>query len=129
MFDGTLGNYTGLEYKIKLVEVANPYHINLFLILRIHKESLNTEVNRWINKDVLKSKNNAKWAASTFIIPKKNGRVCFISDLRELNIRFERKPFPIPKMQDLLFKLEGFKHPIALDLNMDIIILNYTLSQ
>ena len=54
----------------------------------------------------------------TLIIPKKNGTVRFISDIRELNKRIKRKPFPIPKIQDLLLKLDGFKYASSLDLNM-----------
>ena len=42
----------------------------------------------------------------------------FISDFRELNKRIRRKPFPIPKIQDLLLKLEGFRYASSLDLNM-----------
>ena len=65
-----------------------------------------------------KRKNNSKWAAQTFIIPNKNGTICFISYFGELNKRIKRKCFPIPKIQDLLLKLEGFKYATLLDLNM-----------
>ena len=47
-----------------------------------------------------------------------NGTVCYISDFRELNKRIKRKSFPIPKIQDLILKLEGFKYATSLDLNM-----------
>ena len=57
-----------------------------------------------------KRKNNSKWGAQTFIIPKKNGTICFISYFGELNKRMKTKSFPIPKIQDLLLKLEGFKY-------------------
>ena len=67
---------------------------------------------------VLKKVNRSEWAAPTFIIPKKDGSVRFISDFRELNKRIKRKPFPIPKIQDLLLKLEGFQYATSLDLNM-----------
>ena len=67
---------------------------------------------------MIKRKINSKWAAQTFIIPKKNGTFRFVSDFRELNKRITRKPFPIPKIQDLLLKLEGFKYFTSLDLNM-----------
>ena len=33
----------------------------------------------------------------------------------------KRKPYPMPKRRGVLFKLEGFKYAIALDLYMDII--------
>ena len=66
----------------------------------------------------MKRINNSQWAAPTFIVQKKNGTVRFISDFRELNKRIKREPYPIPKIQDLLLKLEGFKYATSLDLNM-----------
>ena len=42
----------------------------------------------------------------------------FISEFRELNKRIRRTPYPIPKIQDLLLTLEGFKYGTALHLNM-----------
>ena len=67
---------------------------------------------------MLKEINRSEWAAPTFIIPKKDGTVRFISDFRELNKRIKRKPFPIPKIQEMLLKLEGFQYGTSLDLNM-----------
>ena len=52
------------------------------------------------------------------LIPKKDGTVRFISDFRELNKRLKRKPNPLPTIQDLLLKLEGFRYGTSLDLNM-----------
>jgi hypothetical protein len=63
----------------------------------------------------------------TFIIPKKDGSVCFISDFHELNKRIKCKPYPIPKIQDLLIKLEGFQYAISLDLNMGYYHIELTL--
>ena len=59
-----------------------------------------------------------QWAAPTFVIPKKDGKVRFVSDFRELNKRLVRNPYPLPKIQDLMLKLEGFQYASALDLNM-----------
>ena len=118
MFDGTLGNYTGSTYKIELKEKVAPYHAKPFPIPKVHETTLKKEVERLVKIGVLKKINNSEWAAPTFIIPKKNGTVRFISDFRELNKRIRRKPFPIPKIQDLLLKLEGFRYASSLDLNM-----------
>ena len=87
----------------------------LFPIPKIHKEILITELNRLINIGVLKHKNNSKWAAPTFIIPKKNGTVWFISGFRELNKRIKRKTFPILNIQDLLFQLKDLKYATSLN--------------
>jgi hypothetical protein len=67
---------------------------------------------------VLKRANGSQWGAPTFVVPKKDGTARFISDFRELNKWIQRQPCPIPKIQNLLLKLEGFKHGTALDLNM-----------
>jgi Reverse transcriptase (RNA-dependent DNA polymerase) len=55
---------------------------------------------------------------ATFIIPKKDGKVRFISDFRELNKRIKRMQYPIPNMQEMMLNLEGFQYATALDLNM-----------
>ena len=67
---------------------------------------------------VLRKVNRSEWAAPTFLIPKKDQTVRFISNFRELNKRIKYKPFPIPKIQDLLLKFEGFTYATSLDLNM-----------
>ena len=46
--------------------------------------------------------------APTFPVPKKNATVWFISDFSEFNKMVKRKRVPIPKIQDLLLKLECF---------------------
>jgi hypothetical protein len=41
-----------------------------------------------------------------------------IADLREVNKVIKRKPFPLPKITNMLPKLEGFMNATSLDLNM-----------
>ena len=43
MFDGTLGNFTGLKKKIELFERAKLYHVRPFPISKSHEETLKTE--------------------------------------------------------------------------------------
>ena len=40
MFDGTLDNYTGTQYKIELLEGAQPYHAKPFSIPKVHEQTL-----------------------------------------------------------------------------------------
>ena len=60
----------------------------------------------------------SEWASPSFITPKKDNTVCFISDFREVNKRLVRKRFPIPTISTVLQELEGFTLATALDLNM-----------
>ena len=76
-------------------------------------------MNRVIKIGVLKKIDNSQWRAPTFIIPKINGTVRFISDLRELNKTItKRNRFQSLTIQDLLLKLEGFQYATSLDLTM-----------
>jgi hypothetical protein len=76
------------------------------------------EVERLIKLGVLERQSASEWASPSFIIPKKNRTVCFLSDFWEVNKRLIRKPFPIPKISTVLQELEGFTFVTALDLNM-----------
>jgi RNase H-like domain found in reverse transcriptase/Reverse transcriptase (RNA-dependent DNA polymerase)/Retroviral aspartyl protease len=118
LFDGTLGHWKDRPYDIKLKEGAKPYHARPYPVPKIHEATLKMEVDRLCSLGVLKKINRSEWGSPTFIIPKKDGTVRFISDFRELNKRIQRQPFPLPKIQDLLLKLEGFKYATSLDLNM-----------
>src|SRR5690348_15885243 len=103
---------------MELKPEAKPYHARAYPIPKVYEATLKQEVARLEDLGVLKRINRSQWAAPTFIIPKKDGTVRFISDFRQLNARIQRKPYPIPKIQDLLLKLEGFQYATSLDLNM-----------
>ena len=118
LFDGTLGHWQGPEYAIELKPGATPYHARPYPIPKAYERTLRNEVDRLCQLGILKKVNRSEWAAPTFIIPKKDQTVRFISDFRELNKRIKRKPYPIPKIQDLMMKLEGFQYGTSVDLNM-----------
>ncbi len=118
LFDGTLGAWTHPDYKIELKEGVKPYHARSFPVPKVHYETLKKEVERLCKVGVLKRVNRSEWAAPTFIIPKKDGKVRFVSDFRELNKRIKRHPYPVPNIQDMMLNLEGFQYATALDLNM-----------
>ena len=113
----TLGKWTGDPYHIELKPNVTLYHARAFPIPRIHEQTLRNEVQRLCELGILTRINHSEWGAPTFIIPKKDGLVRFISDFRGLNKCIKRKPYPIPQIQDLLLKLEGFKYTTSLDLS------------
>ena len=76
------------------------------------------EIDRLEALKVKKKVNRSQWGAPTFLVPKKDITVHFISDFIELNKRILLQPYPIPKIQDLLLRLEGFCYGTTLDLNM-----------
>ena len=117
MFDRTLGQWHGPDFKIELKEGVKPYYSRPYSVPKIHKETMK-KICQNGKIGILRKSTGSEWGAPTFIIPKKNNTVRIISNFRELNKRIKRKPYPIPKIQDLLLKLEGFKYATSLDLNM-----------
>jgi hypothetical protein len=61
---------------------------------------------------------SAKWAAPTFVIPKKNGTVRIITDFHMLNACLKRKPFPMPKIPEIFRGMKKFQYATTLDLNL-----------
>ena len=118
LFDGTLGDWKTEPVSFELKEGAKPYHGRAFPVPKIHKATLIKELNRLCDLGVLMFQPASEWAAPSFIIPKKDMTVRFISDFREVNKRIVRKPFPIPKISTVLQEMEGFTFATALDLNM-----------
>ena len=76
------------------------------------------EIEQLYRLGVLERQPKSEWGSPTFIIPKKNKTVRFLSDFREVNKRIIRTPYPIPKISSVLQEMEGFSYATALDLNM-----------
>ena len=89
-----------------------------FPVPSIHELTFKQELDLLEALKVINKVNRYQCGAPTFLIPKKDSIVRFISDFRKLNKRILRKPYPIPKIQDLLLRLEGFRYGTTLDLNM-----------
>jgi hypothetical protein len=76
------------------------------------------EVERLSKLGALERQPVSEWALPSFIIPKKDKTVCFLSDFGKVNKRLVRTPFSIPKISTVLQEIEGFSFATALDLNM-----------
>ena len=119
LFDGTLGEWQCPPVKLTLKEGVEPYHAKrAYTVPQIHKETLKKEIDRLVSIGVLQEESNSQWGSCTFIVPKANGTVRVTSDLREVNKRIVRSPYPIPRIMDTLQEMEGFTFASAIDLNM-----------
>ena len=118
LFDGTLGTWNCDPVAVDVKPDATPYHAKPYGIPQVHIETVKKEVARLVKLGVLERDYESAWASPCFIRPKKNGTVRFLTDLRQLNKRIIRKPFPLPKITDVMQRLEGFQYATALDLNM-----------
>ena len=118
LFDGTLGEWKTKPVHFELKEGATPFHGRPYPVPQVHKAVMKKEVDRMVELGILKWEGESEWASPSFIIPKSNQTVRFITDFRELNKRLKRKPWPLPKITETLQELEGFTFASQLDLNM-----------
>jgi hypothetical protein len=118
LFDGTLGDWKTKPVSFQLKEGVSPYHGRAFPVPKIYKDTIMKEVERLYKLGVLERQPASEWALPSFIIPKKDKTVRFLSDFWEVNKRLVRTPFPSPKISRVLQEIEGFSFATALDLNM-----------
>jgi Reverse transcriptase (RNA-dependent DNA polymerase) len=118
LFQGGLGTLKIKPISLELKPGAKPYHAKPFAIPKAFEETTRKECKRFEKIGVWYKNSDTEWAAPTFIQPKKTGDVRILTDLRELNKWIVRKPYPLPKIQDMLQKLEQFSYATALDLSM-----------
>jgi hypothetical protein len=118
IFDGTLGKVDMPPVHLELKPEAQPYNSRAFPIPQVHYETVKNDVDRLCQLGVLKKVPPGRWACPSFIVPKSNGTVRFITDFRQVNARIVRKPFPIPTIPELLHRLGGFTFMTSLDLSM-----------
>jgi hypothetical protein len=118
LFGGGLGMLNIKPVKLELIDGAKPYHARPFPVPQSLEATAKTEMKRLTDIDVFNRSSDSEWAATTFIQAKKTGDLRILTYFRRLNAQIKRKPFPLPKISDLLRKLSGFKYATAIDLNM-----------
>ena len=98
LFNSTLGIWKLDPVKFELKPDAIPHYSMLYQIPHIYEQTLRKEVERLIQLGVLKKCSNSKWGSPTFIIPKQDKTVRFVTDFHKVNSLIKCKPYPLPKI-------------------------------
>ena len=74
---------------------------------RVHKAIFRKELDRLVLLGVIKEANNPEWGAPYFAQPKpKTDCIIFLSEFWNLKRQLKRKPYTMPKIHEMLSKLE-----------------------
>ena len=119
LFDGKLKVYKGEQVHLDLKEDAVPARCaRAYTVPHQHLDVFKVELDRLVEIGVLEPCGRADWIAGTFIIPKKDGKVRWISDFRGLNQALKRRVYPLPRINDILNRRSGYKFFTKMDISM-----------
>ncbi len=95
-FNGTLGVYPHKKVHIDIDPNAKHVHSRPYPVPQIHLKTFKKELDHLFKIGVLAAQQESEWVLPSFIIPKKDGRVRWISNLHQLNKVIRRKQYPLP---------------------------------
>ncbi len=118
LFSGKLGCYPHEQVHLEVNEKLQPFSHRPYPVPHAHLQVFKEELDRLEELGVLSKTGPAKYLSPTFIIPKKDGRVRWVSDFRKLNTMIVRKVYNLPRIQDILRKRSHYTFLTKLDISM-----------
>jgi hypothetical protein len=105
LFDGTLGEFNMEPISLQLIDpICKPIHARVYTVPRSVEQQLqqSKEVVRLVDIGVLEEDYSSEWASifPSFEIPKKNGTIRVVTDLRKLNLLLKHRMSPISYSKD-----------------------------
>ncbi len=110
--------YPHKKFHIDLIPGAKPEPSCPYEIPCIHLAAFKKELDCLVQVKVLSPQDASKWGSPTFVTPKKDNTVCWVSNLQELNKVVLRKQYPLPIINDILCKQTGYAFFGKLDISM-----------
>ena len=109
MFHGTLGVYPHKKFHIDVDTGSKPVYSWQYTVPLIHLSTFKKELYHIVDLGFLVHQNESEWVSTTFILPKNDGKIHWISNLFQLNKVIKRKKYTLPIITDILCKRIWYK--------------------
>jgi hypothetical protein len=126
LFLGKLGHYHHKKMDLELLPGAKPIHSKPNPIPCIQCDIFQNELQYLVQLGILSGVGGTKWASPTFIIPKTDQTVLWVSNFCDLNKVICCKIYPLPLIQEILNKRPGYKYFTKIDISMQYDIFELT---
>ena len=118
LFNNELDVYPHEKIHLDIDPTVPPHITCAYLVPCSQLQFFKDKLDRLVSIGVLEPGGCSEWISGTFITPKKDSCVCWVSDFRALNKAIKRKVYPIPHTQDILSRRNGYKFLSKLDISM-----------
>ena len=123
VFQGKRGEYNGGEVSIQLTDDAKPFWAMPYDVPLKNRRVMAQELQRQCDIGALRRLTpleieERQFAFSCFGVPKSNGSIRLVLDLRPLNKMVKRRAYPLPTIDEMLTSVGGFTFASSIDLNM-----------
>ncbi|XP_011687104.1 PREDICTED: uncharacterized protein K02A2.6-like [Wasmannia auropunctata] len=108
LFDNSMGECKKIKVHLRLKPDARPVHVPRRPIPLALEESLNAELDRLIENKIISPVDYSEWATPVVVARKANGKIRVCADYSTgLNNALDTDDYPIPNIEEILFKLRG----------------------
>ncbi|KAE9340047.1 hypothetical protein PF008_g11280 [Phytophthora fragariae] len=118
LYSGRLGRIRLPDYVLPLTTDYEPSHAKPYSVARSQEDAARHEMKRLLDLDVAEQIYGSEAAAPAFFLLKPSGALRLLVDFRQLNRFLRRSPYYVPKIREILLRLDKAKCMSTLDANM-----------
>ena len=115
---GKLPTCPNFKVHLELKPDAKPFACRPYPIAQVNRKVFKDELDRLCDIGVLSRVGPSEYLSPSWGIPKKDGRIRFITDFRKLNAMLKRKVYNLPIIQDILKRRNGYTYFTKIDVSM-----------
>jgi hypothetical protein len=117
LFNEGLGRFTGPPLSVKTIGPnPKPFHRKAYRIPHSKIAKAKAEVEEYVRLGIWKPNFDSPWGSPTMFLDKPSGDLRLVTDFREVNKLLCRKPYPMPKIDELFQNIDGYDYATILDL-------------